>query len=59
MIVAVIDTGFAVDHPDLVPSLWVNKGEIPGNGIDDDGNGGSWWMDIVGCRGSKGWPQRQ
>ena len=39
MIVAVLDTGIDVDHPDLKGNLWVNKGEIPGNGRDDDGNG--------------------
>jgi len=37
--VAVVDGGVDLDHPDLVGSLWVNPGEIPGNGIDDDGNG--------------------
>lgn len=37
--VAVIDTGVDLDHPDLAGSLYVNAGEIPGNGIDDDGNG--------------------
>ena len=37
--VAVIDSGIDLDHPDLVHSLYVNPGEIPGNGIDDDGNG--------------------
>lgn len=37
--VAVIDTGVDLDHPDLVNNLYVNPGEIPGNGIDDDGNG--------------------
>jgi subtilisin family serine protease len=37
--VAVIDTGVDLDHPDLVNNLFVNHGEIPGNGIDDDGNG--------------------
>ena len=26
-------------HPDLAANLWVNAGEIPGNGIDDDSNG--------------------
>ena len=38
-ILAVIDTGVDVTHPDLVDNLWVNKGEIPGDGIDNDGNG--------------------
>src|SRR5581483_6989132 len=28
-----------LDHPDLAGNLWTNAGEIPGNGIDDDGNG--------------------
>ncbi len=39
VIVAVIDSGIAYDHPDLVPNIWTNSGEIPGNGVDDDGNG--------------------
>jgi subtilisin family serine protease len=38
-VIAVIDTGADVAHPDLAPNIWVNDGEIPGNGIDDDGNG--------------------
>ncbi len=38
-IVAVIDTGMDYKHPDLAPNVWTNPGEIPGNGIDDDGNG--------------------
>ena len=37
--VAVVDTGVDLDHPDLVHSLYVNPGEIPGNGLDDDQNG--------------------
>lgn len=36
---AVIDTGIDYTHPDLRDSMWVNPHEIPGNGIDDDGNG--------------------
>ncbi|WP_149496345.1 S8 family peptidase [Roseiconus lacunae] len=37
--VAVVDTGVDLDHPDLYSNLYVNPGEIAGNGIDDDGNG--------------------
>ncbi len=37
--VAVIDSGTTLDHPDLAPNLWRNPDEVPGNGIDDDGNG--------------------
>lgn len=39
VIVAVIDQGVKYDHEDLADNMWVNKGEIPGNGVDDDGNG--------------------
>ena len=39
VIVAIIDTGIDYTHPDLRDSMWVNPHEIPGNGIDDDGNG--------------------
>ncbi len=38
-LVAIIDTGCYIHHPDLAPNIWVNPDEIPGNGIDDDGNG--------------------
>ncbi|WCB91997.1 protease [Baekduia alba] len=37
--VAIVDSGIDLGHPDLVPNLWTNPGEIPGNGVDDDGNG--------------------
>lgn len=37
--VAVIDTGVDYEHEDLKNVMWVNEKEIPGNGIDDDGNG--------------------
>jgi subtilisin family serine protease len=37
--VAVVDTGVDLDHPDLVHSIYVNPGELAGNGIDDDRNG--------------------
>ena len=39
VVVAVIDTGIDLDHPDLVDNLWTNSDEIAGNGIDDDSNG--------------------
>lgn len=39
VVVAVIDTGVDYTHPDLTNNIWTNLGEIPGNGIDDDGNG--------------------
>jgi subtilisin family serine protease len=38
-VVAVIDTGMDLGHPDLLENTWTNINEIPGNNIDDDGNG--------------------
>jgi len=38
-IIAVIDTGINYLHEDLADNMWVNPGEIPGNEVDDDGNG--------------------
>jgi subtilisin family serine protease len=38
-ITAVIDTGIDYNHPDLKANMWVNPGEIAGDGIDNDGNG--------------------
>lgn len=39
VVVAIIDSGVDVEHEDLRGSLWVNEREVPGNGVDDDGNG--------------------
>jgi subtilisin family serine protease len=39
VVVAVIDSGIDTLHEDLKSILWTNPKEIPGNGIDDDGNG--------------------
>lgn len=39
VIVAIIDTGVDYTHPDLADNVWVNKDEIPGDGIDNDNNG--------------------
>ncbi len=39
VLVGVIDTGIDYNHEDLAANVWTNPGEIPANGIDDDGNG--------------------
>ena len=39
VVVAVIDSGVDIDHPDLKNEIWVNPNEIAGNGKDDDGDG--------------------
>ena len=39
VVVAVIDTGADLFHPDLNENIWVNHFEITGNGMDDDHNG--------------------
>ena len=47
VVVAVIDSGIDSQHPDLRDNLWINSGEIPDNGIDDDENGCP--DDVYGC----------
>ncbi len=37
-VIAVLDTGVDLDHPDLKDNIWVNKGEVPNDGADNDGN---------------------
>ncbi|HET7502490.1 MAG TPA: S8 family serine peptidase [Kofleriaceae bacterium] len=44
VVIGLLDTGFDYNHPDLAVNIFSNPGEIPGNGIDDDGNG---WVDDV------------
>lgn len=39
IVIAVLDTGVDLDHPDLADNLWKNNDELPDNGKDDDDNG--------------------
>jgi len=39
MVIAILDSGVQINHPDLKDNIWLNKKEIAGNGIDDDRNG--------------------
>jgi subtilisin family serine protease len=39
VVIAIIDNGVRTTHEDLAGNLWVNAGEIAGNGFDDDFNG--------------------
>lgn len=39
VVIAILDTGVYTDHVDLRDGVWTNPGEVPGNGIDDEGNG--------------------
>ena len=46
VVLAIVDSGTRTTHQDLAPNIWSNPAEIPGNGVDDDGNG--FIDDIVG-----------
>ncbi len=39
VVIAIVDDAIMVDHEDIQNNIWVNPGEIPGNGLDDDRNG--------------------
>lgn len=56
VVVAVLDSGVDVEHEDLRDNIWVNPGEIPDNGIDDDANGYiddiNGWNFIGGAKGN-------
>ena len=39
VVVAIVDSGTRLDHPDLARNVWTNFQEVPGNGKDDDSNG--------------------
>ena len=39
VVVAVIDGGVDIEHEDFEGQIWTNEDEVPGNGVDDDGNG--------------------
>ena len=39
VVIAIIDSGIDYTHDDLAPKVWINPGEVPENGLDDDGNG--------------------
>ncbi|MFA0964448.1 S8 family serine peptidase [Roseivirga sp. BDSF3-8] len=39
VVVAIEDGGVDVDHADLIGNMWINTGEVPGDGIDNDNNG--------------------
>ncbi|MBU0637092.1 MAG: S8 family serine peptidase [Patescibacteria group bacterium] len=39
VVIAIIDSGVQIDHPDLKNNIWINRKELPDNNIDDDNNG--------------------
>lgn len=52
VVLASIDSGMDLTHPDIIDNLWVNPGEIAGDGIDNDNNG--YIDDIHGIDGLDG-----
>lgn len=49
-LLAVVDTGIDPNNPDLEDNIWINPGEIPGDGLDNDNNGyvdDTWGWDFV------------
>ncbi|TMQ25595.1 MAG: peptidase S8, partial [Deltaproteobacteria bacterium] len=44
VVLGLLDTGVDYNHQDLAANIFTNPGEIPGNGIDDDGDG---WIDDI------------
>ena len=53
-VVAVLDGGYRPQHPDLKDRLWTNADEVPGDSLDNDGNGfvdDANGMDFVGASG--------
>ena len=50
VVIAVIDTGVDYNHSDLAANMWVNPGEVPADGVDNDGNG--FIDDIYGIDGA-------
>ena len=39
VVIAIVDSGIEIDHPDLQANIWINTNEVPDNDHDDDGNG--------------------
>ncbi len=54
VIIAFVDSGVDLTHPELKDKIWTNTGEIAGNGIDDDGNG---YIDDVHGWNFVNWPE--
>jgi len=52
VVLAIFDSGYELDHPDLADNFWTNPDEIPGDGIDNDNNG--YIDDVVGVNFTTG-----